>query len=145
MPWERVGRRHALTGLPLAFPRASDYPSRACPHRAGVGRPATRKRSHARFLEPTTVHLVALTLDPPGPKGGAPATQGAPSSPVGGAAPPPAGGGIMMFLPFLILIPFFFLMSRRNKKESEARQKLKKGDRVASTAGLVGELIEMDE
>jgi preprotein translocase subunit YajC len=91
------------------------------------------------------VHLVALTLEPPGPKGGAPATQGVPSTPAGGAAPPPPGGGIMMFLPFLILIPFFFLMSRRNKKESEARQKLKKGDRVASTAGLVGELIEMDE
>ena len=91
------------------------------------------------------MHLVALTLEPPGPKGGAPATQGVPSTPAGSAAPPAPGGGIMMFLPFLILIPFFFLMSRRNKKESEARQKLKKGDRVASTAGLVGELIEMDE
>lgn len=91
------------------------------------------------------MHLVALTLEPPGPKGGAPATQGVPSTPAGGAAPPAPGGGIMMFLPFLILIPFFFLMSRRNKKESEARQKLKKGDRVASSAGLVGELMEMDE
>lgn len=91
------------------------------------------------------MHLVALTLEPPGPKGGAPATQGVASTPAGSAAPPAPGGGIMMFLPFLILIPFFFLMSRRNKKESEARQKLKKGDRVASTSGLVGELIEMDE
>ena len=51
----------------------------------------------------------------------------------------------MMFLPFLILIPFFFLMNRRNKKEAEARQSLKKGDRVQSTAGLVGDLLEMDE
>ena len=92
------------------------------------------------------MHLVALTLEPPGPKGGAlTTTQGAPPPAAGGAAPAPPGGGIMMFLPFLILIPFFFLMSRRNKKETEARGKLKKGVRVASTAGLVGELIEMDE
>lgn len=50
-----------------------------------------------------------------------------------------------MFLPFLVLIPFFFLMNRRNKKEQEARASLKKGDRVVTQAGLIGELIDMDE
>jgi preprotein translocase subunit YajC len=50
-----------------------------------------------------------------------------------------------MLLMLLIMVPFLFLMFRRNKKEQEARAKLKKGDRVVSQSGLVGELIEMDE
>jgi len=50
-----------------------------------------------------------------------------------------------MFLPILILLPFFFLMSRRQKKEQAERSKLKKGDRVVSNSGLVGELMEMDD
>ena len=50
-----------------------------------------------------------------------------------------------MFLPFLVLIPFFFLMNRRNKKEQEARQSLKKGDKVSSSSGLVGELMDLEE
>ncbi len=50
-----------------------------------------------------------------------------------------------MLLPFLILVPFLFMSFRRNKKEAEARKSLKKGDRVVTTAGLIGELIEMDE
>jgi preprotein translocase subunit YajC len=67
---------------------------------------------------------------------------------------PPSGGGqqasppnsmITMLLPFLILVPFLFMSFRRNKKEQEARKNLKKGDRVVTQAGLIGELIEMDE
>jgi preprotein translocase subunit YajC len=50
-----------------------------------------------------------------------------------------------MFFPLLILLPFLFLMFRRQKKEQEQRAKLKKGDRVVSNSGLVGELVEMDE
>jgi preprotein translocase subunit YajC len=71
------------------------------------------------------------------------------------SAPSPSGaqghdsGGIMNFLPSLfmvaVLVPIFLLMSRRQKKESEARASLKKGDRVSSTGGLVGELVEMDD
>ena len=45
----------------------------------------------------------------------------------------------------LMFVPFLFLMFRRNKKEQEARAKLKKGDRIVSQSGLVGELVEMDE
>jgi len=52
---------------------------------------------------------------------------------------------VTMLLPFLILVPFLFLSFRRQKKESEARGKLKRGDRVVTQAGLIGELMELDE
>ncbi len=48
-------------------------------------------------------------------------------------------------LPLLILVPFFLLSSRRQKKEQAERGKLKRGDKVVSNAGLVGELVEMDD
>ena len=69
----------------------------------------------------------------PGGGGGAPAQSG----------PPPSM--MTMLLPFLILVPFLFLSFRRNKKEQEARGKLKKGDRVLTQAGLIGELMDMDD
>jgi len=52
---------------------------------------------------------------------------------------------VTMLLPFLILVPFLFLSFRRQKKEKEARGSLKKGDRVVTSAGLIGELVELDE
>ncbi len=70
------------------------------------------------------------------------------------SGPSPSGsprdnGGIMTFLPSLlmvaVLVPIFLLMSRRQKKEQQARASLKKGDRIATNAGLVGELVEMDD
>jgi preprotein translocase YajC subunit len=45
----------------------------------------------------------------------------------------------------LAFAPLLFVMFRRNKKESDARAKLKKGDKVVSHSGLVGELMEMEE
>jgi preprotein translocase subunit YajC len=68
--------------------------------------------------------------------------------------PPPSGGGsggsplaglmpILMML--VIFVPFFLLMSRRQKKEAQARASLKKGDRVMTNAGLIGELVEADD
>jgi len=63
--------------------------------------------------------------------------QQAPASPIAGFMP------ILMML--VIFVPFFLLMSRRQKKERVARESLKKGDRVMTNAGLVGELIEMDD
>jgi preprotein translocase subunit YajC len=71
------------------------------------------------------------------------------------SAPPPSGGGgssssplasltpILMML--VIFVPFFLLMSRRQKKEAQARSSLKKGDRVMTNAGLIGELVETDD
>lgn len=72
------------------------------------------------------------------------------SAPAGGGAPAPSGPGgggsmITMLLPFLILVPFLFMSFRRQKKEQEARKGLKKGDKVVTQAGLIGELVELDE
>lgn len=74
---------------------------------------------------------------------GVAAPGGAPPAGGGQAAPPPSM--VTMLLPFLILVPFLFLSFRRQKKEKEARGSLKKGDRVVTTAGLIGELVELDE
>lgn len=50
-----------------------------------------------------------------------------------------------MLLPFLILVPFLVLSFRRQKKEQAARGSLKKGDRVVTQGGLIGELVELEE
>ncbi len=72
-----------------------------------------------------------------GAAGASGAGAAAPSSPLGGFMP------LLMML--VIFVPFFLLMSRRQKKEQAARSQLKKGDKVSSTAGLLGELVEMDD
>ena len=84
------------------------------------------------------------------PKAGTPGVAQDSTPPAGGAAPPGGGGSPLAgFMPILmmlvIFVPFFLLMSRRQKKESAARASLKKGDRVMTNAGLVGELVEMDD
>lgn len=58
---------------------------------------------------------------------------------------PPSGSMLTMLLPFLILVPFLFMSFRRQKKEQEARKGLKKGDKIVTQAGLIGELVELDE
>jgi preprotein translocase subunit YajC len=74
----------------------------------------------------------------PGSSGGSGGGSSAsPSSPLAGMLP------ILMML--VIFVPFFLLMNRRQKKESQARSALKKGDRVMTNSGLIGELIEMDD
>ncbi len=83
------------------------------------------------------------------PKAGTPGVAQDSNPPAQGQ--PAAGGGSPLagFMPILmmlvIFVPFFLLMSRRQKKEQAARQSLKKGDRVMTNAGLVGELVEMDD
>jgi preprotein translocase subunit YajC len=81
------------------------------------------------------------------PKAGTPGVAVDPAAGATSAAPAasPPGGALTMFLPLLIMVPFLFLMFRRQKKEQEGRSKLKKGDKVVTQSGLVGELIEMDE
>jgi preprotein translocase subunit YajC len=80
------------------------------------------------------------------PKQGTPGVV-EPSAPPAGAAPQAGGGGSMltMLLPMLILVPFLFMSFRRQKKEQEARKNLKRGDRVVTQAGLIGELVDLDE
>ena len=86
----------------------------------------------------------ALSFQATGPKGSPGIAQD--GAPAAGGAPSGAGGGAFsMLLPLLIMVPFLFLMFRRQKKEAQARSSLKKGDRVVSASGLIGELMEMDE
>jgi preprotein translocase subunit YajC len=94
----------------------------------------------------------AFMLQPVGPKAGSP---GAPTSqdsaPPGSGAPgqqasPGGGSTLVMLAPILILMVVMLMMGRnQKKKDAEIRAKLKKGDRVVSQSGLIGELIEMDE
>ena len=51
----------------------------------------------------------------------------------------------MMILMLLMLVPFLVLSFRRQKKESAARASLKKGDKVVTQGGMIGELVELDE
>lgn len=88
----------------------------------------------------------AFTLQQVGAKGAAPGAADPGPAPGGSGAQASApGGGLMFFLPLIMLVPFLFLSFRRQKKEQEARGKLKKGDRIVSQSGLVGELMELDE
>jgi preprotein translocase subunit YajC len=66
----------------------------------------------------------------------APASGGAPQSPL--------AGFIMPLLMLVLFVPFFFMMNRKQKKEEKARDALKKGDRVVTNAGIIGELVETD-
>jgi preprotein translocase subunit YajC len=82
------------------------------------------------------------------PKTGA---TGAAQESVPQGAPPGAGpqaaapSPLSMLAPFLILLPFIWMMFRRQKKEQAERAKLKKGDKVATQSGLVGELMDMGD
>lgn len=81
------------------------------------------------------------------PKQGTPGVAEPSAPPAGGsnAGQAPPSSMITMLLPFLILVPFLFMSFRRQKKEQEARKNLKRGDKVVTQAGLIGELVDMDE
>ena len=84
----------------------------------------------------------------PGSNPGTPGVAAPGNGPPPGAPPAqaaPGGSMLTMLLPFLILVPFLFLSFRRQKKEKEARSSMKKGDKVVSTSGLIGELIELED
>jgi preprotein translocase subunit YajC len=66
----------------------------------------------------------------------------APSAP---ASQAPAPNMMFTVLPMLAVIGVMMFMSqRRQKKEESARESLKKGDRVVSQSGLIGELVEIE-
>jgi preprotein translocase subunit YajC len=51
----------------------------------------------------------------------------------------------MIVMMLAVFAPILFMNSRRQKKETAARSQMKKGDRVVSTTGLLGELIELSD
>ncbi len=52
---------------------------------------------------------------------------------------------LMTFAPLLLIVPILFMSFRRQKKEADARSKLKRGDRITTNAGIIGELVEVDD
>src|SRR5688500_4441972 len=91
--------------------------------------------------------MSASFFQTPPPKAGTPGVAADPATPASQGQGAPAGASSMMpmLLPILILVPFLLLSFRRQKKEQEARKNLKKGDKVVTQAGLIGELIDMDD
>ena len=82
------------------------------------------------------------------PKAGTPGVaQDSTPAPTGQAQPQGSPfGGMVMLLPLMIVMVLMFVFSgRRQKKEAAARASLKKGDRVMTNAGLVGELVDTDD
>jgi preprotein translocase subunit YajC len=82
------------------------------------------------------------------PKATTPGVAQEPTPSQGSGAKPdasPIAGFMPILMMAVIFVPFFWLMTRRQKKEAQARSALKKGDRVTSNSGLVGELVEMDD
>lgn len=94
--------------------------------------------------------LNALMLQQVGPKAGPAGTPGTTqdSSPAqsGSSSPGGAGSSLMMLAPIAVMMVVMLMMSRnQKKKDAETRSKLRKGEKVLSQSGLVGELVEMDD
>ncbi|ADY52634.1 protein translocase subunit yajC [Pseudopedobacter saltans DSM 12145] len=61
-----------------------------------------------------------------------------------------ASGGVMSFLPMLlIIVVFYFFMIRPQMKKAKDHKKfvaeLKKGDKVITTAGIHGRIVDLNE
>lgn len=86
-----------------------------------------------------------MTFQDVSPKAGTPGVESQAAPAQGGAAPGP-GASMLTFLPIILMVVvMLFMSSRRQKKEQEARGKLKRGDRVLTQSGLIGELVELDD
>ncbi|MCL2448495.1 MAG: preprotein translocase subunit YajC [Polyangiaceae bacterium] len=89
--------------------------------------------------------LLAQNVQPKAVSPGVEQSSAPAASGPGGTPPSPLASMLPMLLLFAAFIPIFFLSSRRQKKEAAARAALKKGDRVMTNAGIIGELVEIDE
>jgi preprotein translocase subunit YajC len=100
----------------------------------------------------------SLFFQPVGPKSGTPGiggnTSSAPgttqqdSAPASPSHDSQAGSGsmwVMMAPLFIVMIVMLFMNRGQRKKDAEIRAKMKKGDRVVSQSGIVGELVDMDD
>lgn len=76
-------------------------------------------------------------------------TQPVEGVPADGGPPPEGGSGpfggmglmLIMFLPMILII--FFLNRSQSKKQRELEGKLKKGDRVITSGGMIGRIVEI--
>ncbi len=92
--------------------------------------------------------LLAQNVQPKAGTPGVAQDSTPPANAAGGAQAPsssPLAGISPILLMLVVFVPIFLMMNRRQKKESQARSALKKGDRVMTNAGLIGELVEMDD
>ncbi len=90
-----------------------------------------------------------------GPKAdnAAPQTGTAQPAPDTHAAPAASSGGgtqsmLTSLLPFILLavmVPILLSSRKNDKRDQAARSGMKKGDRVTSDSGLIGELVELGE
>jgi preprotein translocase subunit YajC len=46
---------------------------------------------------------------------------------------------------FVVMVVMLFMNKSQKKKDADIRSKLKKGDRVISQSGLLGELVDIDD
>jgi preprotein translocase subunit YajC len=100
------------------------------------------------YSPPPDTLLFAQNVQPKGGTPGVAQDPGASPASGGGAShesASPLAGMMPILMMLVIFVPFFLLMNRKQKKETQARASLKKGDRVMTNAGLIGELVETDE
>jgi len=104
---------------------------------------------HFSQLLPFVESALAQVAPVPGGGGGAPAAPAAPTGGGGGGAPSgggPGGGALQLLFPILIFAAFYlFLIRPQQKKQKELDNKLKKGDRVFTNAGIVGKIVELND
>jgi preprotein translocase subunit YajC len=95
------------------------------------------------------VSIGALMLQAVGPKAGTPGTSQDSSPPPSQQQGGGAGGGsssLLMLAPIVVMMVVMLFMSRNQKKrDADTRSKLRKGIKVISQSGLVGELVELDD
>ena len=105
---------------------------------------------------PFSVTLAALIFtlgavqgaDPATPPPGGPPPGGAAEAPPGGGQGPGGLGGILVPMVLCFAVIYFIVMLPERKKQ-KARQAMirsvKKGDRVITTAGIIGKAVRVDE
>ena len=89
----------------------------------------------------------ALMLQPVGPKAGTPGITVQDTTPAPAQQSSQGGGSmwVMMAPIFIVMIVMLFMNRNQKKKDATVRASLKKGDRVVSQSGLLGELVELDD
>jgi preprotein translocase subunit YajC len=86
-------------------------------------------------------------LQPVGPKAGTPGITVQDTTPAPAQHEQQSGGSmwVMMAPIFVVMVVMLFMNKSQKKKDADIRSKLKKGDRVISQSGLLGELVDIDD